>query len=806
MIDAISQFRDAMRAAGLQPPERIEPGKLQRFPGAGKGNGNKAGWCKMFDDGLGGCFGDWSSGLSENWQAPRSKPLLPSEFDAFKRHLAKAQAEAEADRAARQDDAAAKASAIWNAAEPAPGDHPYLLRKGIEPHGVRLQDGALVIPMREGDELHSLQFIGPDGGKRFLSGGRVAGCHFIIGGTQDATALCIAEGFATGATIHEATGHPVAVAFNAGNLLPVARVLQARFPAMPLIVCADDDAMTQGNPGLGKAKEAAQAVGGRLALPDFGPPRPEGASDFNDLAAQCGKWAVREAIEKAAPPAQDAPGDMPEGHSWPEPQPLATKVEPEPYPAYALPDAIRAAVEEVQGFTKAPLPLVASSALAALSLAIQAHADVKRAEQLIGPVSLYLLTIADSGERKSTCDGFFTKAIRDHEEAQAALAKPLLDDHGAASEAWEAKRTGLKDKIRQFAKSGKGTVQYEDMLRELERQRPEPPRVPRLFYTDATPEALAYRLAKNWPSGGVVSAEAGSVFGAHGMGKDSVMRNLALLNVLWDGGSFIIDRRTTESFMVCGARLTVALQVQEATLQNFLERSGGLARGSGFLARFLIAWPESTQGFRPFTEPPAHWPALAAFNRRIANILEQAAPVDDTGGLVPIALPLTADAKAAWVAFHDAIEGELASGGALHDVRDVASKIADNAARLAALFQIFEGAGGGIGLAAIESASRIAAWHLNEARRFFGELALPTEMADASRLDRWLVDHCRRQSVSTVPKRDIQRNVTPVHLRQKGPLDEALRELTEAGRVRQVHDGRRKDIHVNPALLSVGPR
>jgi putative DNA primase/helicase len=156
------------------------------------------------------------------------------------------------------------------------------------------------------------------------------------------------------------------------------------------------------------------------------------------------------------------------------------------------------------------------------------------------------------------------------------------------------------------------------------------------------------------------------------------------------------------------------------------------------------------------------------------------------------------------VAFHDAIEGELASGGALHDVRDVASKIADNAARLAALFQIFEGGGSAIGLAAIESASRVSAWHLNEARRFFGELALPAEMADAARLDRWLVDHCRRQRVSTVPKRDIQRNVTPVHLRQKGPLDEALRELTEAGRVRQVQDGRRKDIHVNPALLNGG--
>lgn len=804
MSDAFSQFRDAMLAAGLEPPDVIEPGNLHRFPGIGKRNGNTAGWCKLFDDGLGGSFGDWSSGFSENWQAKRDKPFSTAERETFKRHVAEAQAQAEAERRARQAEAAAKAAAIWNAAAPAPGDHAYLVRKGIEPHGARLHNGALLVPMREGSELHSLQFIGPDGDKRFLTGGRVAGCYFSIGSTQGATALCIAEGFATGATIHQATGHPVAVAFNAGNLKGVAQTMRARFPTVPLIVCADDDADTQGNPGLSKASEAARTVGGLLALPNFGPERPPDATDFNDMAAARGMDAVREAINNATTPGGGDPGDASVGELWPEPLPLAAKVEPEPYPLDALPDAIRAAVDEVQGFTKAPVPLVASSALAALSLAIQAHADAKRAEKLTGPVSLFLLTIADSGERKSTCDGFFTRAIRDYEETQAELAKPALKDHKAATEAWEAKRAGIKEKIRQLAKENKPTGHKEAALRDLEHDKPEPPRVPRLLYADATPEALAYGLARNWPSGGVVSAEAGIVFGAHGMGKDSVMRNLALLNVLWDGGNLTIDRRTAESFTVRGARLTVALQVQEATLRTFFDRSGGLARGTGFLSRFLVAWPESTQGFRPFTEAPANWPALAAFNMRIASILGQPAPVDEDGALSPPLLPLTAEAKAAWVAFHDAIESELASGGELYDVRDVASKTADNAARLAALFQVFEGAGGAIGAEAFESASRIAAWHLNEAQRFFGELALPAELADAARLDSWLFDYCRRKKTNIVPRREVQRNVTPVHLRQRSALEDALRELTEAGRALLVQDGRRKEIHINPALLEGG--
>ena len=433
----------------------------------------------------------------------------------------------------------------------------------------------------------------------------------------------------------------------------------------------------------------------------------------------------------------------------------------------------------------------------ALSLACQAHIDAKRAEKLHGPVGLFLLTIADSGERKSTCDGFFTKPIRDYEEAQAEAAKPILKDHRAAIEAWEAKRGGVKESIRQLAKAGKPTASMESALRDLEHDKPEAPRIPRLMYADATPEALAFGLAKQWPSGGVVSAEAGIVFGSHGMGKDSVMRNLGLLNQLWDGTSLTIDRRSTESFTVRGARLTVALQVQEPTLREFFTRSGALARGTGFLARFLVAWPESTQGQRPFTDPPANWPHLAAFHRRIAAILDQPAPIDD-GALTPPMLPLTPEAKAAWVEYHNAIESELSSGGELYDVRDVASKSADNAARLAALFQMFEGAGGAIGADAFEGASRIAAWHLNEARRFFGELALPAELADAARLDSWLIEHCKRERTHLVPTREAQR-LGPI--RDKEKLTTALRELEELDRVKVTQEGRRKTIKVNPALV-----
>ena len=486
---------------------------------------------------------------------------------------------------------------------------------------------------------------------------------------------------------------------------------------------------------------------------------------------------------------------------WPEPLPLVAKIDSEPYPIDALPDIVQKAVEEVLSFTKAPIPLVASSALAAISLVTQAHIDVKRAEKLTGPSSLFLLTIADSGERKSTCDKFFTVPIQQYQQEQAELAKPELTDHKAAIDAWNAKRSGLLGKIKQLSQNNKSTTEFENTLQDLEHLKPEPTKVPKLLLGDETPENLAWVLAREWPSGGVISSEAGVVFGAHGMGRDSIMRNLALLNILWDGGELSIGRRTTESFTVQGARLTMALQVQDATLRTFLERSGDLARGTGFLARFLVAWPESTQGFRPYTDPPPRWPALAAFNLRISEILNTPAPLDEEGILSPSLLDLSSEAKSAWVAFHDAIESELCSGGQLYDIRDVASKVADNAARLAGLFQVFEdGTGGTMSSKSFQSASRIAAWHLNEARRFFGELALPEEIKNALLLNDWLLAYCRKEGVNTIPCRTVQQ-FGPNALRTKDKLNAALQELESQERLQVIKEGKRKMIQLNLRLL-----
>ena len=793
MNDPIEQFRQAIAAEGLTPPDLIhDDGAIHRFSTNGKPR-DDSGWYSLHTDGIAaGAFGCWREGMQSTWCAKSDNAMTAAELDTHRTRIKAIQVQREAEVIQRQQSAAADAARRVQTASICT-QHTYTTAKGVQCHGVRVDTaGALIVPMIDtAGKLHSLQTITPDGDKRFLSGGRVKGCYHAIG--KPAGLLIVCEGYATGASIHEATGHAVAVAFNAGNLEPVALALRGKYPQLKIILATDDDHRTDGNPGLTKAQAAARAVGGFLAVPSFPAHRPDKATDFNDLYQLSGAHAVKACIEAAlcGPAGAD---------EWPELQPLIVQIDPQEYPLDALPDAVRCAVQEVAGFVKAPIPLIATSALAALSLAIQAHTDVQRAEKLHGPCGLFLLAIADSGERKSTCDGFFTTAIRDYQAREQEAAKPVIKAYKSEHDAWEAQRSGLREKIKSLAKEGKSCTALISQLHHLDADEPTAPRVPRLIYGDATPEALTYALAKQWPSGGVISSEAGSVFGGHGMGGDSVMRNLAALNQLWDGATLNTERRSSESFTVRGARLTMALQVQEATIRAFFDSTKGLARGTGFLARFLVSWPQSTQGTRHFTEAPANWPALANFNARLTLILNRPAPIDIDGGLTPAMLTLAPDAKAAWVEFHNAIEAELSTGRELYDVRDVASKTADNAARLAALFHTFTGSIGPIDIEAMESAARVTLWHLTEAKRFLGELAMPAELANPARLEAWMLDYCRREQTDNVPTREVQR-CGPGGLRDKAALSEAITALAELGRARLVRDGKKRAVQINPALL-----
>lgn len=797
MYEHIEQFRAAIHNAGLTPPEAIEPdGKLHRFASNGR-RSDDAGWYVFHDDGIpAGAFGDWRGGLSETWRADIGRTLSPQEEVAYRARVDAMRREREAEDARRKAEAREKAAAIWQAAQPAPDVHPYLVSKGVKAHGLRVHDRALVVPMRDGTELHSLQFIAGDGGKKFLSGGRVSGCYFPIGKPDGV--LCIAEGYATGASIREATGYAVAVAFNAGNLVPVARALRQKFPDLRLIFCADDDAKTDGNPGLSKAREAAQTVGGLLALPDFGPQRPPGATDFNDLHRNAGRDAVRACIERAAQFESTTVATATLATSatdWLEPQSLDREAaHSDPYPLDELPGAVGAAVREYQAYGQQPMALVASSALAVVSLAAQGLADVARDERLTGPLSLNFITIAQSGERKTAADKALAAMLSDWERERADALRDDLKRNRASLDAWAAEQEGIKAGIKAAVqKKPDEADKLRQRLIDHALQKPAELIAPRLRYEDVNPQSLAFMLAAGHPSAALWSDEGGMVTGSHGMGKDSLLGFMAGLNRLWDGGAIHHDRKQAQSVHLEGRRLTVSLMVQPIVLRELTARGGGLTRGSGFLARYLVAAPLSTMGGRLYREAPRGMPCLSAFHQRIRELLDANLSLDEQGRLCPVLLRLSPGAFSIWREYHDEIERELKPLGDYATVCDFAAKSGENAARIAGCLHVFEGVQGAIPHETMRRAVGLARWYLREALRVLDVLDEPQAWADARLLDAWLA------VAGDSPIRDVLR-LGPGSLRDKARRNAAIDVLTELGRARIEREGRRETLVRNPAL------
>jgi len=213
----------------------------------------------------------------------------PADLDRLERTRRDQRSQRERDHAM----AAKAARHAWANAEPADTAHGYLANKRVVPHGVRQIGDHLLVPMCADGRIWSHQTIAPDGAKRFLAGGRKCGTYFGIGGAPtDVLLLC--EGFATGASLFESLCVPVAVAFDAGNLVHVGVALRQKYPAAKFIFCGDNDSRTVGNPGVRCATEAATATNGIVVAPTFPTGADETAlSDWNDYRNRYGAARLR---------------------------------------------------------------------------------------------------------------------------------------------------------------------------------------------------------------------------------------------------------------------------------------------------------------------------------------------------------------------------------------------------------------------------------------------------------------------------------------------------------------------------------
>jgi putative DNA primase/helicase len=326
MSRAAQEFRAEIQRAGLTPPDEvIADGKLHRFPTNGR-RGDDSGWYVLHADGIpAGAFGDWRSGISSTWRADVDRPLTPDEEAAARRRFAELRKKAEAQRQARAERAAALAAEIWKAARPAGEDHPYLKRKGVRPtdtlremsadelaerlgyapqaRGEALQGRVLIVPVRVGGKLSTLELIDERGRKAALAGGIKRGGYWATGPLPDVGRIVLAEGVATALSIAEALGEPVAAALSVGNLQAAGEAIREARPHAEIVIAADlgDDGKPHPD-----AIKAAEALRCRLAAPAFAGDPPSGG-DFNDVHQVRGLEAVRACIEAAEAPVKVEP-------------------------------------------------------------------------------------------------------------------------------------------------------------------------------------------------------------------------------------------------------------------------------------------------------------------------------------------------------------------------------------------------------------------------------------------------------------------------------------------------------------------
>jgi putative DNA primase/helicase len=285
-------FRGALQAVyGTLNWLPLADGVIHRFHVPGDRAGSVNGWYILFGDGTpAGAFGSWKTGEAHHWNG--GGKVSSDGVNQIRERIEQARRQREAEQHQRQQQAAELSHRWWNSARRALPSHPYLQAKLVRSYGLRQRHGELLVPLYLDGVLANLQRIGASGSKRFLRGGRITGCYSPLGSIAPGQQLYICEGWATGASIHENTGSPVACAMNAGNLKPVALALRAKYgDLVELVIAGDDDRQTPGNPGRTAAVAAALAAGALVTFPDWPDNAPPSLSDFNDLA----RWRLAHA-------------------------------------------------------------------------------------------------------------------------------------------------------------------------------------------------------------------------------------------------------------------------------------------------------------------------------------------------------------------------------------------------------------------------------------------------------------------------------------------------------------------------------
>lgn len=351
------------------------------------------------------------------------------------------------------------------------------------------------------------------------------------------------------------------------------------------------------------------------------------------------------------------------------------------FPKLSAAPLMRSALFETFRCVQAPDSMIALVQLSTISAALQGAVNVLLPINKICPVSILAITIAESGERKSTVESQYMEGLKAAQKELLIEFRSIFNKYKIEKEIHDEETVRLR---RRLSKE-KDDEKYELALNELQAHRdaePIKPRAPKFLYQDITREALLLGLYENLPNAFLGSDEGGVLF------KSSIMRNSPVINSLWSGGDVNIDRKTLESFVVSDARLTMHIMTQWSALQDFLGRSKDDLRGNGFFARAIVTCPISLCGYRQVSGYEYSKKATEKFNDRIKQLLLNVIAMEDYRNRVTVTF--SNDAKNVWLDIANDIEIKMGPGGMYECAKDHASKVPENIARVAALIYCFE--------------------------------------------------------------------------------------------------------------------
>lgn len=473
------------------------------------------------------------------------------------------------------------------------------------------------------------------------------------------------------------------------------------------------------------------------------------------------------------------------------PHPLFRELPPaNPYPLDALGDVLHSASLVMKEAIQAPDALYGQSLLGASALAVQGLADVVRGDAR-HPISLFLLTVAQSGERKSAVDKIVLKAHREIERNLIIQYEGARHFYEIKNEAWEAKKKAILNRRKNTEKH-----EFETDLQALG-VKPEPPPSQLILMDDPTLEGLQKALICGRPSVGLFSDEGGLTMGGHSMNADNQLKTISGFSKLWDGDAMPRVRAGDGATKIYGKRMCLHLMMQP--------RIAGLVTGNdqmkdqGFLSRNLIAFPESTAGTRFYKDLDfTNNLALMRYYSTIKEALEMPLPMMEgkSNELKPRKLPLSQAGMNLWILFHNFVEENLAEGKKFSTIRGFASKAPEQVLRIAAVLSLIQDINAqNVGKDQIESAICLMQFYLSEALRLFDAALINPEMLLAQKLSDWL----KLRGESYVAATTVYHQ-GPNSIRHKAVAQKLLHILEEHNHVRKIQDGmviegkKRKDV------------